>query len=198
MRARGFTLVEMLVTLTLVALVTGLLWQALATVARLELSLARTRTLSDDDALRRAWLELALTGVVTGPSGDARHFAGQADTLTAYSTMPPWSGTLGPEAMTLELVDDPDGQHLLARRSDGGAAQELWRWPATDGHFEYLGPRGEWHARWPPPLGEAPRLPTAVRLSGPPGGPVLVPITTGQNPMLRRQDVELDDGVVRR
>ena len=36
MKARGFTLVEMLVTLVLVALVSGLLWQALATVAQLE------------------------------------------------------------------------------------------------------------------------------------------------------------------
>ena len=59
MRARGFTLVEMLVTLAIVALVSGLLWQALATVAQLEGQLARTRTLSSDDQLRRAWVSNA-------------------------------------------------------------------------------------------------------------------------------------------
>jgi prepilin-type N-terminal cleavage/methylation domain-containing protein len=213
MRARGFTLVEMLVTLVLVALVAGLLWQALATVARLEATLARTRTLGDDDALRRAWVELALGGVMTGTAADPVRFSGRDDGLTAYSTMPPWPGSLGPEAMTLAIerggvggVGGGSGERLLARRGSDGEPVELWRWPDPGGRFDYLDADGRWHGRWPPPLDQAspgqptrpPPLPAAVRLSGPPAGPLLVPITAGRNPMLQQQELLPDDAVLRR
>jgi general secretion pathway protein J len=207
-RARGFTLVEMLVTLALVALVGSLLWQALATAAQLEQRLARTRTLSTDDQLRRAWVELALAGVMAGPQGDPVRFSGRGERLTAYTSMPPWPESLGPELMTLELDTTEGGQRLLARRPGIEAPLDLWRWPARDGRFEYLDRDGRWHDIWPP-MGAAapataagtgatavsgpPPLPAAVRLSGPPAGAVLATISAVQGPMLRQQDLLPDD-----
>lgn len=203
--ARGFTLVEMLVTLVLVALVGSLLWQALATVAQLEQRLARTRSLSDDDQLRRAWVEQALAGVMTGPQGDPVRFSGRAGQLSAYTTMPPWPGSLGPEWMTLELDAAAGGQRLLARRPGQEAPLELWHWSGNAGRFEYLDRAGRWHDAWPPagtaqaagaagtasPAGPPP-LPAAVRLYGPPAAPVLVPVVAVQGPMLRQQDLQPD------
>jgi prepilin-type N-terminal cleavage/methylation domain-containing protein len=206
---RGFTLVEMLVTLALVALVGSLLWQALATAAQLEMRLARTRTLSNDDQLRRAWVELALAGVMAGPQGDPVRFSGRGERLTAYTSMPPWPGSLGPELMTLEIGTAADGQRLVARRPGTDAALELWRWPGRDGGFEYLDRDGGWHDAWPPPSTAArpvtgttappgpPPLPAAVRLNGPPAGAVLVGIAAVQGPMLRQQDLLPDDAVKR-
>jgi general secretion pathway protein J len=201
-RARGFTLVEMLVTLALVALVGSLLWQALATAAQLEQRLARTRTLSNDDQLRRAWVELALAGVMAGPQGDPVRFSGRGERLTAYTSMPPWPESLGPELMTLELDTTEGGQRLLARRPGIEAPLDLWRWPARDGRFEYLDRDGRWHDIWPPMAGAqasgaatpSPQpLPAAVRLSGPPAGAVLATISTAQGPMLRQQDLISDN-----
>ena len=194
MRARGFTLVEMLVTLAVVSLVGALLWQALATAGRLEQQLERTRTLSNDDLLRRAWVEQALAGVMTGAQGDPVRFRGRRDTLSGYTAMPPWPGSLGPELMTLEIERSGDeAQRLLARRPGRDEPLELWRWAGRDGGFEYLDTGGRWHDTWPPPQGRQPRLPVAVRLHGPPAGTVMVAVTTGQMPMLRQREVRLDD-----
>jgi general secretion pathway protein J len=204
MKARGFTLVEMLVTLALVALVGGLLWQALATVARLETQLARTRSLSNDDLLRRAWVEQALAGVMTGPQGDPFRFDGRAGSLSAYTTMPPRPGSLGPERLTLELQKSPGGWQLLARLPGTETPLELWRWAGDEARFEYLDGRGRWHDAWPPMAGEPapgrtaapaapPPLPAAIRLVGPPAAPVLVAVAAGQSPMLRQQDLLPDD-----
>ena len=194
MKTRGFTLVEMLVTLALVALVSSLLWQALATVARLEGQLARTRTVSNDDQLRRAWVEQALAGTMTGPQGDPVHFSGDAMRLSTYTTMPPWPGSLGPELMVLELEGNGAGQRLAARRRGAEATLELWRWAGGDGRFDYLDAGGNWHEAWPPPnAARADTLPAAIRLRGPQAGVVLVPVTTTQGQMLRQQDLLSDD-----
>ncbi len=194
MKARGFTLVEMLVTLALVALVSSLLWQALATVAQLEGQLARTRSLSNDDLLRRAWVEQALAGTMTGPQGDPVRFSGRSTSLSSYTTMPPWPGSLGPELMTLELERSGDGQRLVARRPGSELPLELWRWAGAEGRFDYLDAGGHWHELWPPPdATRAEPLPAAVRLRGPPAAAVLVPVTTTQGPMLRQQDLQSDE-----
>jgi prepilin-type N-terminal cleavage/methylation domain-containing protein len=198
MKARGFTLVEMLVTLAMVALVSSLLWQALATVAQIEGQLGRTRTLSSDDQLRRAWVEQALAGVMTGPQGDPVRFSGLNTRLSAYTTMPPWPGSLGPERMVLELERDGDGQRLIARRPGTELPMELWRWAGAEGRFDYLDAGGDWHEVWPPPNAtRAEPLPAAVRLRGPQAGAVLVPVLTTQGQMLRQQDL-LSDGPERR
>lgn len=194
MKARGFTLVEMLVTLVLVALVSGLLWQALATVAQLERQLARTRTLSSDDQLRRAWIEQALAGTMAGPQGDPVRFSGRDMRLSTYTTMPPWPGSMGPELMTLELERSGGGQRLIARRPGVDASLELWRWEGEAGRFDYLDASGNWRETWPPTgSAAADLLPAAIRLRGPPAGAVLVPVTAGQGPMLRQLELQPDD-----
>jgi prepilin-type N-terminal cleavage/methylation domain-containing protein len=198
MKARGFTLIEMLVTLAIVALLSGLLWQALATVAQLEGQLARTRTLSNDDQLRRAWVEQALAGTMTGPQGDPVRFSGGAMRLSTYTTMPPWPGSLGPELMVLDLERNGDGQRLIARRPGTELPLELWRWTGGEGRFDYLDASGNWHEVWPPPIAaRADPLPAAIRLRGPQAGVVLVPVTTTQGQMLRQQDL-LSDSPERR
>lgn len=193
MKYRGFTLVEMLVTLVVVALVSGLLWQALYTVAQLEGRLERTRSLTNDDQLRRAWVEQALSGVMTGADGDPVRLSGRTNRLSAYTTMPPWPGSLGPELMTLELDRTGPRQRLLARRPGSDALLELWHWEGENGQFDYLDEGGSWHPDWPPQgAKKASALPVAIRLRGPLGGPVIVPVVATQGPMLRQRDLVSD------
>ncbi|HMN77387.1 MAG TPA: prepilin-type N-terminal cleavage/methylation domain-containing protein [Burkholderiaceae bacterium] len=193
MKSRGFTLVEMLVTLVVVGLVSSLLWQALAAVAQLEGRLERTRTLTNDDQLRRAWVEQALSGVMAGADGDPAKFSGAASRLSAFTTMPPWPGSLGPEWMTLELDENQQGQRLLARRPGSDTPLELWHWAGKGGQFAYLDSSGNWHEHWPPRgARQTQALPSAIRLRGPIGGTVLVPVVATQGPMLRQQDLVPD------
>lgn len=196
MKTRGFTLVEMLVTLTLMALVSSLIWQALATAAQLEARLEHTRSLSNDDRLRRAWIEQALAGVMLGADGDPLRFKGEARRLTSYMSMPPWPGSVGPELMTLDLERDAQGQRLMARRRGEGKPLELWRWDGESGAFAYLDEAGNWFETWPPKgSGGAGSLPIAIELRGPATGPVLVRVVATQGPMLRQQDLLPDSPV---
>jgi prepilin-type N-terminal cleavage/methylation domain-containing protein len=209
--ARGFTLVEMLVTLVVVGLVGTLLWQALAQVAQLETRLADGRALADADRLRRAWVQQALAGIATGPLGTPQALTGTPDTLSSFTTLPPWPGAGGLERMTLRLASErQDGQVYvtLTAAADssaaGGGVDEaptaLWRWPG-EGRFEYLSADGQWLPRWPTAAtagaGSAPtppRLPVAVRVLGPPSGALLVPIVADPSPLISRRDVmETDD-----
>lgn len=218
-RSHGFTLVEMLVTLVIVGLVSTLLWQALAQVAQLETRLADGRALADPDQLRRAWVQQALAGIATGPRGTRETVLGTPDTLSSYTTMPPWPQAGGLERMTLKLVPEREGGSpamvltaqattsvssdsgvaSAASSEDRGAALVLWRW-SGEGRFEYLAEDGQWLPRWPPPLSTTPtdevvlRLPLAVRLLGPPTGAVLVPVLAEPSPLISRRDLmETDD-----
>lgn len=203
--APGFTLVEMLVTLVVVSLVTTLLWQALAQVAKLELRLAEARLLDDRAALPRAWVQQALQGITTGPQGDPAVFEGDTTTLQGTTTTPPWPRAGGLQRMTLTLQpeDGATPARTLLLASDGTAPPlPLWQWDGP-GRFEYLDRSGRWHARWPALAGEAGMgtdanqpagLPLAIRLIGPPDGPLWVSVVALPSPMISRRDVlQADD-----
>lgn len=195
MTSRGFTLMEMLVTLVLVSLVSTLLWQALAQAARIEAQLADTRVLGEREALQRAWVQQALAGVASGPLGDRAGLEGREDRLESYTTMPPWPVASGLERMVLLLrPDDRSGSQqttLLAQR-EAAEPVPLWRWEGN-GRFEYLDPENRWQPQWPPGTTGAPALPRAIRLLGPREGVLWVPVLTTQNPMISRRDVPQDD-----
>lgn len=188
MRARGFTLVEMLVTLVVTAIVSTLLWQALAQVARFEIRLRDQRELASRDMLRRAWIDRALSGVMSGPTGDPRAFRGDALGFEAYMTMPPSPVLHGPVWVRLRLQRNGD---LTALRQADDEEPPLWAWPG-EGHFDYMDAQGAWTSTWPPDEERAAALPRAIRLQGAPGGPLLVALPTRQNPMLRRIDLTSD------
>lgn len=214
---RGFTLVEMLVTLVVVGLVSTLLWQALAQVAQLETRLADGQALADPDRLRRAWVQQALAGIATGPVGTRIAVEGTSDALSSHTTMPPWPGAGGIERMTLKLTTERhDGRAqvaLTAQPADGESMGEgtgngrktaltLWRWPG-EGRFEYLDDAGQWLPRWPPPratlAADRPplRLPVAVRLLGPPSGALVVPVLAEPSPIISRRDARESDDATR-
>lgn len=189
--AAGFTLMEMLVTLVIFSIVTALIWQALATLAKIETRLGDAELFASDDALRARWVSQSLAGLVNGPRNDPLRFKGTDTGLEGYTTMPPWPGSLGPEPVELRLQQDAtSGLTVLnARRVFTGAISPLWEWqgPAA---FSYLGTDARWTATWPPPEGRHPALPRAVRLMAPEGRVLLVAVSSGENTLLRRRDVE--------
>ncbi len=187
--AAGFTLVEMLVTLVVVATVSALLWQALALTARLEQSLARAQQDGQDVQLRGAWLRLALEGLTVVP-GELQPLSGSAQRLASVTTAPPWPGSPGPEPFALELRPDTEPGAPGPDAFGGGEPLRLWALrPATGetfdlgaraagSRFEYLDAQGRWRPAWPPdalatqPEGVQRPLPRAVRLAvaEPPAG----------------------------
>ncbi len=213
---RGFTLVEMLVTLVLAAMVSTLLWQALALAGRLEQSLARAQQDGQEVQLRGAWLRLALEGL-TVPPGAPQALRGTERRLESLTTAPPWPGSQGPEPFALELRPDTADGTLGPGDSADRTPLRLWALrPATGENidlgpraagtrFEYLDASGRWQTNWPPadlslqPAGVQRPLPRAVRITAASpeqattGDTVIVAPQATRNPMLTRQQTAPPD-----
>lgn len=219
-QGQGFTLVEMLVTLVIVAAVTALLWEALGLAARLERSLAQAGSEDQARQLRAAWLQMAVDSLAI-PPGHVDALRGSPQRLEGLTTAPPWPGSPGPEAFALELRPDTEpggdmegaltrvrGLRLWALRPATGETFDLGRWDRTS-RFSYLDEQARWHDVWPPegviasPAGVQRPLPRAVRLApdAQDGGDLaavhrtmLVAPQATRNPMLtRRQAAPPDD-----
>ncbi len=215
-RHRGLTLLEMLVTLVLFSLISTLLWQALAQAARIEAQLADQRVLGETEALQRAWVQQALAGAATGAPEEPLRFDGRAQALDTWTTQPPWPTAGGLERMRLTLVSTQqrgatvtrvvaqrqpmDGNASSLAAGDEPAALSLWQWPG-EGRLQYLDAQQQWSDTWPPQgtLAGSPAvaLPRAIRLTGPPSGPLLVAVVATQNPMVRRRDLSIGDDELR-
>lgn len=158
---RGFTLLEMLVTLVLVSLVGLIISQALLQVARIERLLAGGSLRAMVVALHAEWVRDALAGLLPGELGSTERFAGDARTLQGLSTaVPQWPAPgLAPMHLSLEF-NERAGRTELNLHSDSlrrdvlsaapAAAQLLLSWPGNSGRWRYLDAAGTWHERWPP------------------------------------------------
>lgn len=211
-------MLEMLLALALLSVISALVWQALAGLARVEQRLQDTALFATDHALRRQWVAQALAGMMTGPRGDTLEPQGSAQVLEAITTAPPWPGSWGPQTMRLRLRSDRgetvlEVQQLPPSPAPGAAprlgedslwaavppATALWRWPGSS-HWQYLDDAGQWHSQWPPTsttlalgaVADLPplRLPKAVALLGAPGGPLLAAPQAGSSPLPSQRSLE--------
>lgn len=185
----GFTLMEMLVTMVLFAVVSSLLWQALGMLARIETRLNDEQTLGVSTALREEWVSLALQGLMTGAQTDPRHFSGAQTRLSGYTSMPPWPDSLGPEFMELSVnIDGGQDASLVVSSPE---RSESWSLLPGQGRFAYRDKDGTWHDQWPPAQGKHDALPSAVRYAYS-DGDILTAVRAMDNPMLRRADLGLE------
>ncbi len=191
-RRGGFTLVELLVSMVVLALVAVTMMSGLRFVLR---------ALSSTDSRREAMEELTLgLSVLRGEleraeplmvkvgQRDLVLFNGQADRLRFANVEPPYLA--GPPYLTYEYAIVPDGNAYrieLRRAPLDPAAPDLAAVDAIEPrtvlrvgqelHFSYFGPLGKddppsWRKAWPP----GPKLPQAIRLAegDDPGWPELV------------------------
>jgi prepilin-type N-terminal cleavage/methylation domain-containing protein len=180
---RGFTLLEMLVTLVVVGLVAGVLSQALFQLSRIERLMSGGQLQSMAEALRVEWVRTALAALQPGEAGGAERFAGAERELRGLSAAAPrfpgptlaglhLSLRFNPEAGVTELLlaDSAKQGGAVGPGGDAGVAAVLLSWPGPQGRFRYQDAKGAWHASWPPPqTGAVP----------PPGLPSMIMLETG-------------------
>lgn len=188
-RQRAFTLLEMLVTLALVAMISGIVAQALAQLARVEQTLSGGAMAASKDLLRREWVRQLIRGC--GPFlTDAPGLRGDRHGFICATTAPPWPGRTGPTPVRLSLEHDRHGRSVLMARAEAEAEPlQLMVWHGG-GAFAYLGSGGQWRDVWPPPLGVAEQYPLAVRLSGLPGGALMGRMEAHYFVLPKRSDME--------
>ncbi len=192
LRQGGFTLMEMLVTLVIVALATGLVGQALFQATRLEQRMAHASTAGAQQTLQRVWLRRLLEGVLPKSRLSPDRLLGERDRVQGTSTTVPAFPDDTAQRFMLRLTRDDGATQLRLRRGadDEGREELLLTWRGERGAFHYMDAQGQWHDRWPPPSGKVPALPTAIALeTGLQPVPVLVAgvLAQGEPPVLRRE-----------
>ena len=199
-RSRGFTLLEMLVTLVVVSLVAGVLGQALFQLARIERLLEGGQLSSMADAVRANWVRSAIEFLLPGEEGSSERLVGSERELEGLSADVPMLPAPGLAKLHLRLEFDAAAgatqlQLLDTSASQGQAGEPvvLLSWPGREGRFRYLDDAGVWHENWPLPLkSSAAGLPRAILLeTGLPALPAVVAATRASPvPMLSRRQVE--------
>lgn len=200
-RGRGFTLLEMLVTLVVVSLVAGVLGQALFQLSRIERLLEGGQLSSMADAVRANWVRSAIEFLLPGEEGSSERLVGSERELEGLSADVPMLPAPGLAKLHLRLEFDAaagatqlqllDSAAFLGKEAN--APVVLLSWPGREGRFRYLDDAGVWHENWPLPLkSSASGLPRAILLeTGLPALPAVVAATRASPvPMLSRRQVE--------
>ncbi len=181
--ARGFTLLEILVAVTLLALLMALAFGTLRTAVRATRSGEALIERTDRMRLAQEFLRRQLSHAMPLPferledTGENRVFVADRDSLRFVAPMPGYLARGGPHVQWLTLVDDRAGRrlefdHALLNGYDvddpkGDSKREpvVLLEGIREGRFEYraLDEQGElsaWSANWE----DAQRLPLLVRL----------------------------------
>ncbi|HEV2620852.1 MAG TPA: type II secretion system protein GspJ [Frateuria sp.] len=179
-RIRGFSLMEVLAALVLLALLLVGVYSGIrtashsvragsATVERLD------AVRSAQDFLRRELAQAMTQQLAKNPDNDeAIFFKGDARSMSFVAPLPGYLGKLGPQAQTLELVDNGKGGQRLQIRfallPPGGqplppGPPQVLLEDVRDGGFQYRGLDaqgrvGSWSASWP----QGDHLPQLVRI----------------------------------
>ncbi|MEM6484051.1 MAG: prepilin-type N-terminal cleavage/methylation domain-containing protein [Pseudomonadota bacterium] len=164
-RARGLSLLELLVVLSLVSLVTTILFQGYGFMLGSYKRIQARQAHESERALINAWFRNSLEAALafTDP---VERFEGGTDFIAATS----FGSLLGasglPTKLTWELRRDETGTRLLYRDSSVREALLVYRWEiGAAPEFRYLSRSGDWQSAWPGSGTE--QLPVAVRLELP-------------------------------
>jgi prepilin-type N-terminal cleavage/methylation domain-containing protein len=196
----GFTLLEMLVTLVIVAMAMTLVSQLLGQMQRVEQRLAETSLRSSTELVRREWVATALEGLSPGAPGRDESPRGDDRSLQGLTLAAPDSAGTSVSAMRISLRNElsADATVLELRLAptttglDAAPAAELLRWSGNEGEIRYLDADGQWHRRWPSASVSSASLPRAVVvLAGPQAAPLVVAAPqTSEQPLARRVDAQ--------
>ncbi|OOG54100.1 general secretion pathway protein GspJ [Rhodanobacter sp. B05] len=179
-RAAGFTLLEVLATLVLLALLLVGVYSGIASASHSVRS--GTAVIGRIDQMRSAqqFLRRELAQSVTAPigrtdRGEPIYFEGSAHEMRYVAPLPGYLGMLGPQLQQLQLVDDGHGGQRLELRlallpPDGQSPQPLGEPQVLfdhikDGSFSYRGIDGQGApVPWSPAWADGRMLPLLVRI----------------------------------
>lgn len=161
---RGFTLLEMLVVLVLAGMISGILFQGLRQVFRLETHFGRELFNSQQGEMYTEWFRQSVNGLMPDHVDGKNKFKGSEREFTGLTLMPLNTATeaLLPVAWRLRFNGDAGVTQLLNGRTDDSPV--VLSWPGNSGRFLYFDGNGDSHDTWPPFSGKWPQLPRAIFL----------------------------------
>lgn len=146
----GFTLVELLVVLVVVALISGVLLSAFERVLDIRVRIAAFLDGVDAPTLVADWFRSSVGGLVPDAKTGHVRFAGSARRMTGLS-LAPLNATAGvPTPIAWEVAFDPDARRSYLRYRNGEAGEmTIASWPGDIGGLRYCGSDLVCHDSWP-------------------------------------------------
>lgn len=160
-RQHGFTLLEAIVTLAIVALISALLMQSLTHALSLRERLLRHQAGARIGALQEQWFRESVAAAVPDLPDAIGVMRGDADGVELVTADP--LGPRGLEQVRWRLARSGDGIRLTYSDSRLGDIPVIDS-PLRDAAFSYLDAAGNWHRAWPPERQQDEVLPRLLRL----------------------------------
>ena len=162
---RGFTLIETLVVLIIVAAVGAIVVNSYQRILDIRLRLAAFLDGTDAPTLIAGWFRNSVEGLVAEQPGQPGVFAGTPRRLSGLSVAA-IDGPAGvPMRIVWELVYDPAaGRTALRYRRADREALTVASWPGDRGALRYCTERLVCSQSWPPAQGSASELPALIVL----------------------------------
>lgn len=152
---RGFTLIEMLVTLVLIAIITTTIMQGMSYLWRLQTRFNEVIATASVRDMHADWWRTAIRGLLTVPPQGAGLFKGAPRALHGISLYTPGHQPDISAPLTCLIVARVRADALVCND------QPILQLP-EDSRFTYLDPSWKQHKRWPPSAGKYRQLPQVV------------------------------------
>jgi prepilin-type N-terminal cleavage/methylation domain-containing protein len=189
---RGFTLIEILVVMIIMGMVSGILFQALASSYRLQQRFGAELFTLQHRQMATDWYRQTIQGLRPDYPDGPHRFNGSAQTfsgLTDNALRQPYGL---PTAITWQLVPNPQAGATELQYQEGAQATPILSWPHAQAHFVYIDDKRDPHDTWPPPLGSATQLPSQIQIvtrQGPASSYLIATPVNTASPPLRLKDL---------
>lgn len=165
LRARGFTILEMLVVLTIVGFITSILFQALDQVYKLQGRFGLQLAESQQGAMYTDWFRQVVQGLQTDYPNGKEKFQGSESEFTGVTTSALSTNYGAPTTVNLSLQYNNREEMTDLLYTANQRKMKLSSWPGKKStRFIYVDVKGEQHDTWPPHFGIWPQLPNMILL----------------------------------
>lgn len=146
---RGFTLLEMIITLLLMTMMTMLLIQGLSGVYKIKSSLLKHIDSTRTTPLRNYWLKNIINGFTLDHSLRNQGFQGDSNQVDGITFQSLRGGIGVPTICSLKIERLEDRAALLYKEQGDTGWLELDSWENATAQFMYLTADYSWLDRWP-------------------------------------------------
>lgn len=151
----GFTLIEVLVTLVLTALITTVIMQGLGYLWRLQAHYDQLMIDASVQDMRMGWWRQSVRGLLATRKDNPHRFSGQRQRFIGLSTEVPGQASGVPGAVEWRIEEQ--GNRAVLR----GNGQQIIPLPRGS-YFSYLDSQRKAHPEWSPAEAGKPPLPSAI------------------------------------
>ncbi len=172
---RGFSLLELIASLAIVALVSAAVFQSMASWMRLSVRASGAADASLSSIASQQMFDRVVGGLTFAwPEEEGRVFEGAPDGFSGLTATPldGFHPRLAPVAITITAPDGSNNGSVVYQSGDA-----LWTLEEFDGEasFSYLDADAVWRPAWPPDeSGDSPPLDESILSFGPPQLPVAI------------------------